>query len=542
MSEMDEEAAFRRKLADFFTNVQRGDVAAVTASLQRAPPKNFRGEIFPWLTVTHQGEQTALHVAAQHGHASMVELLGARGADVHTVDAGGETGLHAAAVNNHTEAMSLLLHLGVSVDAQSKTGCTALHRATTRGHLDAMRLLLQSRAPVDLADRANETPLMVAARENMLEPSAILLSCGASLHATDRDGRTAIHHCIPGHTTNLTHLFWFSAASKGDVPALRRLLGQQIGSVGDEGWKELGRALYQPQGQDQLKLNKHRTLCNATDALGCTALSRAVQADQLAAVSYLLSQAADPGISDSARETPLHHAARLGSAELTQALLSEKAPLEACNLGDVTALHVASFLGHDSVCDALIRANANVHAYDKQHETPLHHAVAMGHAKVVQSLVSGGASLSVRDQDGKTVGIRASEAAQNRDKPRPRRKEDAADYKEDTSAPRKPAEEYEVVHSGPVAVRAGASIEAKAVGCRMPGERVLVREVVNGWARLDGGTSGGEHTGSSWMLLDATEHGLGPLLRPAPAAPAPSQKTAADGDAEDDESDGDYEG
>ena len=109
---------------------------------------------------------------------------------------------------------------------------------------------------------------MVAARENMLvrpcacrhhappqhasvlcphecrgtrvqEPSAILLSCGASLHAADRDGRTAIHHCIPGYTTNITHLFWFNGASKGDVPALRRLLGQQIGSAGDEGWKEV---------------------------------------------------------------------------------------------------------------------------------------------------------------------------------------------------------------------------------------------------------------------------------------------------------------
>lgn len=51
------------------------------------------------------------------------------------------------------------------------------------------------------------------------------------------------------------------------------------GVQGDEGWHELGRALYQPKGQDQMKLNLHRTLCNVKDSQGMTGLSLAVQGE-----------------------------------------------------------------------------------------------------------------------------------------------------------------------------------------------------------------------------------------------------------------------
>ena len=56
---------------------------------------------------------------------------------------------------------------------------------------------------------------------------------------------------------------------------------------------QLGRALYQPQGQDQHKLNLHKSLINVRDAEGFTALARSVRAERPAACEYLLSQARD---------------------------------------------------------------------------------------------------------------------------------------------------------------------------------------------------------------------------------------------------------
>ena len=62
------------------------------------------------------------------------------------------------------------------------------------------------------------------------------------------------------------------------------------------------------------------------------------------------------GISDSERETPLHHAARLGHATLVSLLCENNAPLEAVNAGGATSLHIASYGSHLvallSRCDA----------------------------------------------------------------------------------------------------------------------------------------------------------------------------------------------
>ena len=42
-----------------------------------------------------------------------------------------------------------------------------------------------------------------------------------------------------------------------------------------------------------------------------------------------------------------------------------------------------------------------------------------------------------------------------------------------------------VVRTALVAVRAAPSVDAKLLAARLPGERVIVAEVVDGWAKLD---------------------------------------------------------
>ena len=244
---VDEEKLFQQAQDDFFSSVRHGKISDVAVAIDRRPLKNFRGEEFPWLTMTHLEEQTAFHIAAEHGHARLLEVLASKGADANAVDLGGETALHLAANQNHTDALTTLLELGVPIDARNKSEATALYGATSRSKLAAMRLLLEARAAVDLPDRRHETPLGCAARGNSPDAAAILLAAGASLRAEDRDGKTPMHHCVPNYTSGLTHLFWFHAATLGDVAALRRLLSKQIGSSGDEGWHEVGapaRALF----------------------------------------------------------------------------------------------------------------------------------------------------------------------------------------------------------------------------------------------------------------------------------------------------------
>ena len=363
MAMIDEEKIFQENKAKFFQDVAAGLTQKVSAQLSRKPLQNFRGEKFPWLEMMTEGDATAFHLAAKEGQAPMLQMLAEAGADINTVDSVGDSALHAAASKNQTSAIQVLCSLSVPINAQNNSGHTALYAATKQGHREAMALLLKNRAAVDLPNRFKVTPLAMAAKDNKPEVAAVLLAGGASLHAEDRTGITPIQHCIPGHTTILTQTFWFYAASAGDVEALRKLLGQQIGSVGkeDQGWKDLGRALFQPQGQDQFKLNAHKVLCNAKDGAGRTALSLATQAGKAAAVDYLLSQMSDPGISDELRETPLHHAARGGHVRIAAKLIDERAPLEALNqLGD-----------HTPLCAPRTFATAHGHPRKKKESGPL---------------------------------------------------------------------------------------------------------------------------------------------------------------------------
>jgi len=216
-----------------------------------------------------------------------------------------------------------------------------------------------------------------------------------------------------------------------------------------------------------------------------------------------------------------------------------RARLEALNLSDVTPLHIAAFFGHDAVCTTLLTNKANVMPYDKQHETPLHHAVTHQHAKTIGVLVNHGAALGVQDMDFKTPGVRACEARVALEKPRPRKLEDVADYDVELTPP-KPPETYKVVHDKFTPVRATPSRDAKVMGAKAPGEKVLVREVVNGWAKLDESTTQKE----LWMLVDATSFGLGVLLEKVeePKAQKEEGKTGEAEDDDDDDDDGDFEG
>lgn len=542
----DEENVFRRRRDQWFRDVETGNLAAVERTLGLKALRDFRGDVFEWLTMTAGEDRTAFLIAGEAGQVEVLRLLASRGANVHAVDSGGDSALHAAASKNQTITMQYLIQEArLDIDGRNRSQATPLHIATNGGHLDAMRLLLGVKASVDLQDKARNAPLAIATRADNRSASALLLACGASMHLPDGTGK-----CPPEYADErMTHIFWFHAALHGDVAGLRRLLARQIGAQGDEGFRELGRALYQPQGQDTLKLNLHRILCNARDADGFTALSICVQHGHVDAAAYLLSQTADASISDDARETPLHHAARSGHVQLVNILIEEGAPLEALNWGDAAPLHIAAFLDRHVVARALLNAKASVHLTDKHRQTPMHLAVLERNADTVQVLLNAGASLSTQDQDFKTVGDRAAEATQNVEKPRPRKPQDTGDYDE-KYVPPKPAQTYVVVHSKVVAVRDAPSLtEGKVIGARAPGEKVLVSEVKDGWAKLDRASvvphkADKKRTSDSeaWMLLDATAQGLGPLLEPQRAEPK-AEKAADDAATEAESDDGsDFEG
>ena len=170
--------------------------------------------------------KTPLHLAAEHDHAEVAELLIEAGAEVEAWTSWGATPLEWAGVlgsrragdvllahgarltlasaaglglidelprlarrdgavsaafvlacrNGHTDSARFLLDRGADVDARGFFAATGLHWAALNGHEDTVRFLLDQRADPTLHDSQFDSDALGWAREGGHEPVVALLS------------------------------------------------------------------------------------------------------------------------------------------------------------------------------------------------------------------------------------------------------------------------------------------------------------------------------------------------------------------------------
>uniref|UniRef100_A0A8I6A8Z9 Ankyrin repeat domain 6 n=1 Tax=Rattus norvegicus TaxID=10116 RepID=A0A8I6A8Z9_RAT len=144
------------------------------------------------VAVTKHG-RTPLHLAANKGHLSVVQILLKAGCDLDVQDDGDQTALHRATVVGNTEILTALIREGCALDRQDKAGNTALHLACQNSHSQSTRVLLLGGSRADLKNNAGDTCLHVAARYNHLSVVRLLLSAFCSVHEKNQAGDTALH-------------------------------------------------------------------------------------------------------------------------------------------------------------------------------------------------------------------------------------------------------------------------------------------------------------------------------------------------------------
>lgn len=327
--------------------------------------------------VRDAGGRTAVHLAALHAHAALLEALLLRGLDPNAADARGRTALHELALHSDTVATPLaraLLKAGADPERAAHDGQTALGAALAAGRQGLARALSWTQGFRHPGRRLLATDLPAAAAAGDRGAVALMLDVGLPIDARDAQGATALlRACGAGHLDVATALL-----DRGADPLLAA-------------------------------------------ATGATPLSAAVSARREAVVTLLLDRGVSPDQPLPGGGTPLMVAAALGFLAVVELLLSRGARAAAVDEQGNGALHAAAqFAFQASESDrarpllaSLVQAGAAVDGANAQGQTPLllllgarvdarSPAPQRDLVSLVQWFVARGADANARDQRGVT--------------------------------------------------------------------------------------------------------------------------------------------
>ena len=135
-----------------------------------------------------------------------------------------------------------------------------------------------------------------------------------------------------------------------------------------------------------------------------TALMKAVNSNDAAAVRKLIAQGANVDELEPNGDAPLVMAAYLGHTEIVRLLLEAGADVQAVDPGmKATALHAASYAGRTEAAKLLVQYHIDI---DKQGPykgyTALHDAIWQNTVDVALVLIDAGANLTLKSHSGET--------------------------------------------------------------------------------------------------------------------------------------------
>ena len=136
-------------------------------------------------------EDRSLIDMARAGDLEGLRLEILSGANVNERGLGDGTALHAAADWGHAHVVRALLEFGAHPDRRNANRATALSLAARRGHVEIVDILLAGAADPNRVAQDNEVPLISAARLGFHQIVGSLLAAGADPEETDSTGRTA---------------------------------------------------------------------------------------------------------------------------------------------------------------------------------------------------------------------------------------------------------------------------------------------------------------------------------------------------------------
>jgi uncharacterized protein len=351
---------------------------------------------------------TPLLIGCQNGHESIVRALLAAGANANASQLGGEEAIMIASRTGKASVVKALLEKGARIESHDRSGQNSLMWAAAAGNTEVVELLIQHGADVKQRLDSGFTPLLFAAREGKIETVKKLLQLGADVHdaiSTDdktngRDapnGTSAVILAVENGHFELAMDLIKAGADPNDMrsayTALHTLTwvrrpphGDDIGGQappdahGKLDSLQFVRAIVKAGAKVDATLGKGaRSNYNASIGFhGATPFLLACRTADLPMMKLLVELGADPHKTNSDGSTPLMAAAGLGCYSPGEEPGTEDECLAAC--------------------EYLLTLGADVNVVDKKNQTAMHGPAYKSLPKVAKLLAAKGAKIEVWNQ------------------------------------------------------------------------------------------------------------------------------------------------
>lgn len=216
--------------------------------------------------------------------------------------------LHLAAQKGHAEVLEKLIHSGVSVDVKNDQKTTPLHIGALNNHVEVTEILLENGARINLQDLSGQTAIFKAAQNENFGIVKLLLNQGAVVDFQTQDGKTLLHLAVLNGNAGLTEELLEHNTAINSQDQLGQSAMHIAAIQGNLGIVEL---LYLNLGMVDLK-----------DAYGKTPLHYACLNNHAPMIQDFVSKYdANLQVKDNDGNTPLHLAAQHGHIESVHTLL-----------------------------------------------------------------------------------------------------------------------------------------------------------------------------------------------------------------------------
>lgn len=325
-------------------------------------------------------QQTALMFAARAGHADVVSLLLARGADPNAATRVGPAPpfIPPNSVPGYGFGVGILRG-GVPADRGRREpapgGMTALLYAARHDHVEVARRLIDAGADLDAKEANGIWPLLMAISNNQVRTAHLLLERGSAVNGQDWYGRSPLWEAV-----NVRNLYVHNATFKNGID--REPLLALIKALLAAGADVNARTRETPPFRHHL-LEITGSL-EWVDFTGQTPFLTAALAGDVTVMKLLLAHGADPHIHTYAGTSPLMAAAGVnwvvaqtwteGPEQLLEAVKlchSLGMDVNQKNSMGITALHGAANRGSDDIIRFLVEQGADLEARDNHDRSAL---------------------------------------------------------------------------------------------------------------------------------------------------------------------------